>query len=165
MFFLHYRNRLRHRDEIDTLRLRSKWLCVEDRTLMQMVFEKGCSFRQIARLTGQNPSTVSRRFHRLVRRLIARKPAFAQGPPVYTDPTDIRIIQDYYLRGQTQKAIAQKRSISLYRIRNTLRAVRSILCTHNPSAPRNIRRSRQNRKTKRNKTPICIRKRSRPCIP
>lgn len=165
MFFPHHRNRLRHRGEIDTLRLRSKWLCVEDKTLMEMVFEKGSSFRQIARLTGQSPSTVSRRFHRLVRRLIARKPAFVQGPPVYADPTDIRIIQDYYLRGHTQKAIAQKRSISLYRIRNTLRAVRSITCTHNPSAPRCIRRSRQNRKTKRNKTLTCIRKRSRPCTP
>ena len=128
MFSPHNPNALHQQriHEIDKLRLRSELLNCRDRALMQMIFEKGSTFDQIARLTGQNPSTISRRFHNLLQKLIAKELLSLLGCRHKIDSTNIRIVQGYFLQGLAQKDIARKLNISLYRVRNILRAVRSI---------------------------------------
>lgn len=112
--------------EIEKLRHRSEWLNSKDKAMMQMIFEKGSTFDQIARLTGQSPSTVNRRFHGLLQKLTAKEFTALLRGRHKVDSTDIRIVRDYYIQGLPQQAIARKLSISLYRIRKILRLVRSI---------------------------------------
>ncbi|MBL7214120.1 MAG: hypothetical protein ISS71_00415 [Phycisphaerae bacterium] len=145
-----YRQRIQ---EIEKIRLRSEWLSSKDKALMQMIFEKGSTFEQIACLTGQNPSTISRRFHRLLQKLIAKELVSLLRRQCDIDDTDIRIVQDYFLQGLTQKAIAQKLNISLYRVRNILRAVRLIAYGSSTLQPCRVReppemqgRNKRNRK-------------------
>lgn len=128
MLFLRYHNTLPQQRicEIEKIRLRSELLNPKDKTLMQMIFEKGSTFDQIARLTNQNPSTISRRFNNLLAKLIAKELASLPYCRDKIDGTDIRIVHNYYFQGLTQKAIAQKFNISLYRVRNILQLVRSI---------------------------------------
>jgi transposase-like protein len=155
MFSLH-RRRAPHRQrthEIETFRRRSEWLSADDKTLLQMVFEKGSTLAAIARLTGQSPSTVGRRFHRLLRQLIARELVTLLGGRCEAHPADIHLIRDYFLQGQTQKAIARKHNVSLYRVRAVLEAVRSIAYAAAGPAPRPERFGRYHKHTKRNRTP------------
>lgn len=127
MFVLNRRRMLyrQHIRQIETICRHCQWLDAKDKTLLQMVFEKGSTFEAIARLTGRNPSTVSRRFHRLLHTLIARQLISPLPGRIPLNRTDCRIIQDYFLRGRTQKAIARKRNISLYRVRSLIRRIRS----------------------------------------
>ena len=124
----------RYADQIDTLRMRSEWLNDKDKALIQMVFDKGSTFEQIARLTGQNPSTVSRRCHRLVRRLIGhqRLPAFHRAAGL--NSRELRIAQEYFLKGLTQKAIARKFGLSLYRVSTVLKKARRVDAQGQPGA-------------------------------
>ena len=120
--------------ELDGVRLRSEWLSRKDKVLMQMIFDKGGTFEQIARLTGQNPSTISRRFHTLLQKLIARELVCLLRHREGFDESAIRMFQEYYLRGLSQNAIAQKFGISLYRVGSVLRAARSIAYDNSTSS-------------------------------
>jgi hypothetical protein len=113
--------------EIEVFRLRSELLSREDKTFMQMIFDNGGTFDQIARLTGQNPSTISRRFHTLLQKLFARELVAFLRRRQDMDQTQIGIVQDYFLRALPQKTIARKFSVSLYYVRATLGVVRSIV--------------------------------------
>lgn len=112
--------------EIERLRHRSEWLNSKDKALIQMIYEKGSTFDQIARLTGQNPSTISRRFHRLIQKLIAHELTALLGCRHEVDGTDICIARDYFIQGLSQHAVACKLNVSLYRVRHILSLVRSI---------------------------------------
>jgi DNA invertase Pin-like site-specific DNA recombinase len=143
---------LEHIREIEKLRLRSELLNRKDKALIQMIFEKGSTFDQIARLTGQNPSTISRRFHHLLQKLIAKEFVSLLRGRCGSNGTDIRIVQGYYLQNLSQKAIARKLNISLYRVRNILRAVRSIAYADDADPTRRGRESQGRRTgTKRNR--------------
>jgi len=135
-----YRQRL---SEIDLLRERSEWLSDKDRALMLMVLEKGSTFGQLARLTGESPSTVSRRFHRLLAKLINRQLLPLLRGREEFDNRDLRIIQDYYLKGKIQKALARKFNISLYRIRAILRTARAIVADYSHSGPPAVTHKKQ----------------------
>lgn len=120
--------RLRQRlGEIETLRHRCHWLSAPDRILMQMVFDKGSSLRQIARLTGRSPSTVCRRVNRLLNLLIAREVVAVLRRRGRVDDADIRIVRDYFIQGCSQRMIARRLNLSLYRVRTILQAARSII--------------------------------------
>lgn len=116
--------------EMEVFRLRSELLSRQDKTFMQMIFDNGGTFDQIARLTGQNPSTISRRFNTLLGKLFARELVTFLHRGNNADPTRIGIVQDYFLRAHDQKTIAEKFGVSLYYVRTTLKAVRSIVYTN-----------------------------------
>lgn len=134
------RQRLR---QIEALRFRSRLLSAHDKALIQMVFEQGGTFDQIARLTGQNPSTISRRFKSLLQKLISKEVVLLLQKQYEIDDTDIRIVQDYFLQGLSHQAIANKFNISLYRVRKILRTLRSIAYQSDtsPSVGINIHKS------------------------
>ncbi len=111
----------------ELLLLRSNLLSSRDKALMQMVFDKGGTFEQIARLTGQSASTVSRRFHTVLNKLLTRElTALLRGRAEF-DSLEIRIARAYYLEGLSQKAIIQKLGVSRYRVRNTLGTLRHVI--------------------------------------
>ena len=121
--------------EIERLRHRSQWLNSKDKALVQMIFEKGSTFDQIARLTDENPSTINRRFHRLIQKLIAHELTALLASRHDVDGTDIRIVRDYFIQGLPQHAVAHKLNVSLYRVRHILSLVRSL--ARNNSISRN----------------------------
>jgi DNA-directed RNA polymerase specialized sigma24 family protein len=109
--------------DLDRIRHHSDWLDSRDQALMQMIFERGTTYEQIARLTGRNASTVSRRCRRLLRKLVARDLHALRGRD--SDRLVLRIVQAYFLEGLPQRTIARKFNISDYRVRTVLRTVRS----------------------------------------
>ncbi len=120
--------RVRHPGCADLERLcrRSDWLDRRDKALVQMIFDKGGTFDQVARLTGQNPSTVSRRCRQVLRKLIAKElTALLRRRPDLTG-TVIRIVQEHYLYGRSQRSIAHRLNVSHYRVRKVLDAVRTV---------------------------------------
>ncbi len=110
---------------IDVSGLCGKWLAHKERVLIRMVLDQGSTFEQIAGLTGESPSTVSRRFQRLLEKVINRRLLPVLKSRQAFDSRSVRIVQEYYLKGQPQKVIACKFNVSLYRIRTILQAARA----------------------------------------
>lgn len=119
--------------DIDRIRHGSDWLDSRDQALMQIIFEKGTTYEQIARLTGCSASSVSRRCRRLLRKLVARDLHALRGRD--SDRLVLRIIQAYFLEGLPQRTIARKLNISCYRVRTVLRTVRSAVYSGSPTGP------------------------------
>ncbi len=105
------------RDAADQLRPLADLLVGDDRTLLMMYIQAGCSFHQLARLTGMNRSSVGRRIRRMIRRL---------SDPTYTLCMDDRwgfsdveraVIRDHFIRGLSLKRICRDHQICCYRAR------------------------------------------------
>ena len=113
----------RHAEIINIARLRSELLSGEDKALMQMIFEKGSSFAEIAKLTGQNPSSIARRFRGLVQKLLTKELLALLRHQQVFDSVDVSICRDYFLQGLPQRIIARKLNVSSYRIRRALKTL------------------------------------------
>lgn len=117
----------RYSAENSLLLMRSTLLNQQDKALLQMVFDKGGTFEQIARLTGQSASTVSRRFHRILKKLLTRELTALLRQREEFDSLEIRIARAYFLEGRSQKAITETLGLSTYRVRNALNTVRHVI--------------------------------------
>lgn len=98
-------------------------LSAEHKALLEVIVHHGGTFEQVACLRGEHAATVSRRFHRLLSKLLARgiKP---RCKPVSLSPLESSILAEYFLCGRPQADIADKLSISRYRVRKTLDRIR-----------------------------------------
>jgi DNA-directed RNA polymerase specialized sigma24 family protein len=114
-----------HREELaGVLRDRSSRLDSEKKALLRMILDRGASYEQVARLSGEHASTVSRRFRAMVRRLRGRPLHTAGNALRNLTPLDKTILIESFLYGTPQKEIAAKLSISRYRVRKALRPFR-----------------------------------------
>ena len=114
-------------DEIDLLRSRAHILNGKDRALMKMYFEKGSSFRQIAKLAGVNEVTISRRIHKLTRRLVnGEYISFVRNRRGF-NLQEQAIARDHYVMGLGQKQIAEKRNTSVYRVRKVQEKIQRLI--------------------------------------
>ena len=114
-------------DEIDLLRSRAHILNGKDRALMKMYFEKGSSFRQIAKLAGVNEVTISRRVHKLTRRLVnSEYISFVRNRRLFNSQEQA-IARDHYVMGLGQKQIAEKRNTSVYRVRKVQEKIQRLI--------------------------------------
>jgi DNA-directed RNA polymerase specialized sigma subunit len=117
-------------DEIDLLRSRAHILNGKDRALMKMYFEKGSSFSQIAKLAGVNEVTISRRVHKLTRRLVnSEYISFVRNRRLF-NPQEQAIARDHYVMGLAQKQIAEKRKTSVYRVRKVQKRIQRLIKTY-----------------------------------
>lgn len=89
-----------------------------------MVLGQDASYKQIARLSGEHASTVSRRIRAMVRRLRSGPPHTAEALGTLT-PLEKTILIESFVYGATQKKIAAKLGISRYRVRKTLAPFRT----------------------------------------
>lgn len=114
------------RDEADRLRPLADLLVGDDRTLLMTYIQAGCSFHQLARLTGLNRSSVGRRIRRMIRRL---------SDPTYSLCLDGRwgfsdleraVIRDHFVRGLSFKRICQDHRICRYRARVIVEKARQV---------------------------------------
>lgn len=114
------------RDAADRLRPLADRLVGDDRTLLLMYIQAGCSFQQLARLAGKNRSSVGRRIRRIIRRL---------SDPTYTLCLDDRwgfndleraVIRDHFVRGLSFRRICKDHDLCLYRIRVIVEKARQV---------------------------------------
>jgi DNA-directed RNA polymerase specialized sigma24 family protein len=117
-------DRLLGQEHIAMLRQRARLMGHDERSFLEMVLERGSSFRQIAHLTAQPEGSVRRRFRRLVGRLISKEMLAAMRHPQFT-PLQRGMARSYYLEGLSQQAIAQRTGATEYLVRKTLRQVRA----------------------------------------
>ena len=119
------------RARIDALRSRVGLLVGEDKLLMTMYLENGNSFRQIARLTGVNISTVARRIHKLAKRLTNGEYITCLRNREKFTGAELVIVKDYFLVGLTRREIAAKHNCSVYRVRKILKKVQHLVAAIN----------------------------------
>ena len=114
------------RDEADRLRPLADLLVGDDKTLLMTYIQAGCSFHQLARLTGMNRSSVGRRIRRMIRRL---------SDPTYSLCLDDRwgfsdleraVIRDHFVRGLSLKRICQDHQMCYYRARVIVEKARQV---------------------------------------
>ncbi|MFB0524316.1 MAG: sigma factor-like helix-turn-helix DNA-binding protein [Phycisphaerae bacterium] len=117
----------RHRGRIDLLRSRLNLLSGKDKVLMTMYVENGTSFRQIARLLGVSETSISRKVHRITRRLIDGEYITCLRNRDRLTRGQMAIAKDYYLMGLSMSKIAGKRQLSIYRVRQDVMKIKSLI--------------------------------------
>ncbi|RKY12834.1 MAG: hypothetical protein DRP52_04220 [Planctomycetota bacterium] len=101
---------------------RSVRLDSKKKALLRIILDQGSSYGQVARLSGEHASTVSRRFRSMVRRLGGGMLRSTDGAERTLTPLEKTILIESFLYGTGQKAIAVKLGISRYRVRKVLAA-------------------------------------------
>lgn len=114
-------------DGVDLVCQRLNMLSGEEKIIMEMHYENGSSFRQIAALLGVNEYSLSRRIRNITKRLLAGQYIRCLRNRRLINPADLRIAKDYYIGGRTLKQIADKRGSSFYEIRRTIERIEAIL--------------------------------------
>jgi len=110
-----------HRDEsVGILHDRSVRMDRDQKALLRMVLDHGATYDQIARLSGEHASTVSRRFRAMVRRLRGGQLAGGGGAGGDLNPLEKTILIESFICGTPQVRLAAKLGISRYRVRKTL---------------------------------------------
>lgn len=109
------------RDEAaEVLSSRTAQMDSRQKALLWMVLNQGASYQQVARLSGEHASTVSRRFRAMVRRLRGRPRRPAEPSPDTLTGLEKTILIESFLYGTGQKQIAAKLGVSRYRVRKAL---------------------------------------------
>jgi predicted DNA-binding protein YlxM (UPF0122 family) len=119
--------RSEYRERINLLRSRVSLLTGGDRLLMTMYLENGNSFRQMARLAGVNETTIAKRIYKITKRLVdggyitclRSRDKFTGG--------EMATARDYFLQGLSIRKIAERRDLTYYRVRKTLKRIERVI--------------------------------------
>lgn len=123
-----------YRDKIELLRCRVELLTGKDKLLMQMYLENGNTFSQMAKLAGVNETTIARRIHKVIKRLIDGEYITCLRNRDKFTKAQMRIAKDYFLMGMSMKKIADKRGCSYYRVRETMIKIQRLVNITNETA-------------------------------
>jgi hypothetical protein len=128
------------RDPCELLRIRAAQLAGEDRALMTLYLDGGNSFRQIARLTGQYPTSIARRIRRITQRLLDETyPRCLQNRAAFT-AFELAVIKDHFVRGYSCHEISRTRKASYYHIRSIILTAKHFVASAEskcrPASPR-----------------------------
>ena len=125
------------RTETDKIRCRAQRLPDPDRTLVTMYLDNANSYRQMAKLTGLNESTVARRIRKIINKLRDdRLNAVLTAGKTLTQRQK-KIANDYFLRSMTLKEIAKTHRTSYYNVRKTVGSIHKTLQAKYKSKTRN----------------------------
>jgi DNA-directed RNA polymerase specialized sigma subunit len=113
-------------ERIALLRARAQILTGKDKVLMEMYLKNGSTFRQMSRLAGVSEKTIARRIHKLIGRLLDGRYIGFVRKRGQLDLLEQGIARDYFMEGLSQKKIALKRGIGIYRVRKSLKKIKSI---------------------------------------
>ncbi len=98
-----------------------------ERVMMTMYFEKGSSFEQIAKLTKMTAVTISRRIHKISRRLAdGRYLGCLRHREMFTT-YELAIAKEHFVRGKSVRALTRESGGSYHKIRSTVRRIENIL--------------------------------------
>lgn len=117
-----------HRDTVDLLKQQADLLTGVDRTLLMMYIQAGCSFHQLARLTGRNRSSVGRRIRRIIQRLSDRTFILCQERRDDFSDLEMAVIRDHFIRGLSLQRICGNHNLCYYRVRVIVEKARKIAC-------------------------------------
>ncbi len=115
------------RDRIDLLASRMDLLKGKDKALMTMYLQNGNSFRQMARLMGINEATISRRIHKVTKRLLDGEYITCLRNSKSFSRAEINISRDYFVGGLSMRKIAAKNNCSYYQVRKTLKKIQNLV--------------------------------------
>jgi DNA-directed RNA polymerase specialized sigma subunit len=124
---IHDLNRIRTEEFISNQKVtadlvlgRAKQLDKQKKALLRIILDQGGTYHQVARLSGEHASTVSRRFRAIMRRLRSR-PLFAANADLNNlTPLEKNILIESFVYGTGQEQIAEKLGVSRYRVRKAL---------------------------------------------
>jgi len=108
----------------DLLRSRADILSGRDKALINMYFEKGSSFSQMARIARVNETTIARRVHKLIRRLLDSEYTTCLRNRDRFSQFEQAVARDYFIVGLSQEKIAKKRNVTIYHVRKSIRVIR-----------------------------------------
>ena len=114
-------NKEQGNDIINLLHSRANMLTGKDKVLVKMFLENGTSYRQMARLTGTNHTTISRRMQRIINRLIDSKYINCRQYRAKFNATEMAIAREYFLLGLPMRKIASKRRWTYYHVRKVIK--------------------------------------------
>jgi transposase-like protein len=114
------------RSNAEQVRKRAEQLSEPDRTLVQMYLENENSFRQISQLLGVSEATVARRVKKVIKRLADPNIDSVLSKGSMLGRRQRKIARDFFLRGQTVKAIAHKYGMTYYNTRRIINLLRTL---------------------------------------
>lgn len=120
-------------EHTDMICRRLYWLEDHDRLLLEMIYEKGLSCRQIASITNRRASSISRRVQKLTGRLLGREYPICLSYRRELSRLQLKIARDRFVADLSRPAIARRHGISLYRVDCHLRCLRKLLAKHTPA--------------------------------
>jgi hypothetical protein len=95
---------------------RLDWLQGRDRILVEMVYDRGFSYRTVAELTGMRPSSICRRARTLIRRLLSREYQICLLRRNQLSFLQLCIARERFVLGMSRSDIALRHRISLYSV-------------------------------------------------
>jgi DNA-directed RNA polymerase specialized sigma subunit len=104
---------------------RSERMDSEKKALLRLILDRGATYGQVARLSGEHASTVSRRFRSMLRKLKTKPLHKTNKTMPRLSPLEKTILIELFVYGTTQKDIAAKLGISRYRVRKTLNSFKA----------------------------------------
>lgn len=113
-------------DLVELLQARVGILAGRDKALMQMYLTNGSTFNQMARLAGVSEWTIARRIHKLIRKLLGGEYITCLRNRGQLDSLEQAIAKDYFLEELSQRIIAAKRNVTIYRVRKAVKKMRSL---------------------------------------
>ncbi len=120
------RRTLACRELVERLQRRVLLLNGQDRVLMEMYLDGGLGIRQIAKLVGASPSTVTRRLRRIVLRLSDETYFRCMQYRWRFADDELLVLRDHFLQGRSIVRISRSRRLSRYRIARAIRKARRI---------------------------------------
>jgi len=114
------------RDAADRLKPLTDLLVGDDKTLLLMYLRAGCSYQQLARLTGMNRSSVGRRIRRTIRRLSDPTCVLClEGDWGFSD-LEMAVIRDHFIHGVSIRRICKDHNLCYYRARTIVEKARQV---------------------------------------
>ena len=114
------------KDRIDMLRCRVGLLTGKDRTLMQMYLDNANTFSQMARLAGVNETSIARRIHKLVRRLLDGQYITCLRNRDKLAEEQVEMARDYFVLGLPMREIADRHGTTYYVVRQTMKQIQRL---------------------------------------
>jgi predicted DNA-binding protein YlxM (UPF0122 family) len=120
----------RFRDRAEILRNRALLLDEPHRTLIISYLDNENSFRQIAKLTGVNEATISRKIKKIINRLEKNTHLVTGSNIKNLSDKQRRIAKDFFLKGISVRRLSRKYRMSYYKVKNIIHTVESIKINH-----------------------------------
>ena len=111
----------------DVICQRLYWLDGMDRLLLELVYEKNTSYRQVAQLIGLSETTVSRRVRKLTKGLLSRDYQICLKNRWNLSAFQLKLARERFVLRLSYKAIARRHRISLYRVQYHLHRLSQVL--------------------------------------
>ena len=114
------------RGRIERLIDRAQYLAPADRALVEQVYGQGTSLAAVARLMGQPPRTLQRRFGRIMQRVNSKEFTFVCRHQALLSGPQRQVARKVIFQGQTLRQAAAYTGMSLHQVRRHLHEVQAL---------------------------------------